>query len=128
MKQKNRKKQLEPYLLILPGLLIFTVFFVIPVMTTFVYSFTNYDGFQPKLNFVGWKNYINIFTNDKKFWASIVNNIKLVLCYNTIGLFISVSLALVLNKIRFKNFYRACFFYSCRDEHSCDRIYLELYV
>lgn len=79
-------------------------------MTTFVYSFTNYDGFQPKLNFVGWKNYINIFTNDKKFWASIVNNIKLVLCYNTIGLFISVSLALVLNKIRFKNFYRACFF------------------
>ena len=110
MKQKNRKKQLEPYLLILPGLLIFTVFFVIPVMTTFVYSFTNYDGFQPKLNFVGWKNYINIFTNDKKFWASIVNNIKLVLCYNTIGLFISVSLALVLNKIRFKNFYRACFF------------------
>ena len=110
MKQKNRKKQLEPYLLILPGLLIFTVFFVIPVMTTFVYSFTNYDGFQPKLNFVGWKNYINIFTNDKKFWASIVNNIKLVLCYNTIGLFISVSLALVLNKIRFKNFYRACCF------------------
>lgn len=110
MHYNNRKKKLEPYLLILPGLIIFTVFFIVPVATTFVYSFTNYDGFQPKLNLVGFKNYINIFVNDKKFWGSILNNIKLVLCYNTIGLFVSVSLAIILNNIRLKSVYRAFFF------------------
>lgn len=110
MYRNERKRKLEPYFLILPGLIIFTIFFIIPVATTFIYSFTNYDGFQPKLNFVGLRNYINIFANDKKFWASILNNVKLILCYNTIGLFISVSLAIALNNIRLKSFYRTCFF------------------
>lgn len=110
MLKHTTHKKMEPYILILPGIIIFSVFFIIPVVTTFLYGFTNYDGFQTKLNFVGLKNYINIFTNDKAFWHSIRNNVILTLCYNTFGLALSLFLAVVLNQVRLKNFFRTCFF------------------
>lgn len=110
MIKKLMSKQVKPYVLILPGLILFIIFFMVPVITTFIYGFTNYDGFQLKLNFVGISNFIKIFTQDKNFWMSIKNNALLILCYNTIGLVISLTLAVVLNNIKFKKFFRTCFF------------------
>lgn len=110
MLNKNIKKTVAPYMLLLPGFVIFVLFFIVPVVTTWVYSFTNYDGFQKSLNFVGFKNYINIIKNDSAYWNSIKNNIILIFCYNTIGLGISLGLAIVLNNVRMKKFFRTCFF------------------
>lgn len=110
MRRHAARKEIEPYILILPGIIIFTIFFIVPVFTTVLYGFTNYDGFQVKLNFVGLKNYINIFTHDSAFWKSIRNNLILTICYNTAGLAVSLSLAVILNQVRMRNFFRTCFF------------------
>lgn len=110
MNKKEVKSVIKPYLLLMPGAILFAVFFIVPVITTFIYGFTNYDGFQQKLNFVGFKNYITLFTNDKYFWSSIKNNVILTVCYNVIGLFVSLVLAIVLNNIKGKNIFRTFFF------------------
>ncbi len=110
MKLRKKSDWYKPYLMLAPGSLLFLCFFIIPVVTTFVYGFTDYDGFQQNLNFVGLKNYINIFTKDKYFWQSIKNNAILLVCYNTLGLLISLTLAIVLNNIKGKGLFRTFFF------------------
>lgn len=110
MKRERTKALMKPYLMLLPGSILFLVFFIVPVITTFVYGFTDYDGFQKNMNFVGFKNYINLFTGDEYFWKSIKNNIVLIICYNTFGLAVSLGLALLLNNIKGKNIFRTFFF------------------
>lgn len=110
MQAKKHKFDIKPYLLLAPGSILFLIFFIYPVATTFVYGFTDYDGFQQQLHFVGLKNYINLFRNDTYFWQSIRNNVILTLCYNTFGLAVSLILALLLNQIRGKNLFRTIFF------------------
>nr|WP_235941612.1 sugar ABC transporter permease [Paenibacillus puerhi] len=58
-----------PYWFILPNLLIFTTFIVIPTIIGFVYSFHDYDGLNP-MEFVGFSNYKEIFTN-MDFWTAL---------------------------------------------------------
>ncbi|MFI3211893.1 MAG: sugar ABC transporter permease [Eubacteriales bacterium] len=110
MMRKKNTFSYKPYLMLAPGSILFFIFFIIPVVTTFVYGFTDYDGFQQNLNFVGFRNYVYLFTTDKYFWQSIKNNMILTLCYNIFGLLISLSLALLLNNIKGKNIFRTFFF------------------
>ena len=50
------------YLFLLPTIVIFAMFYVMPIAQVFVTSFTKWDGFNaPKFN--GLTNYINLFTN-----------------------------------------------------------------
>ena len=50
------------YLFLLPTIVIFAMFYLMPIAQVFVTSFTKWDGFNaPKFN--GLTNYINLFTN-----------------------------------------------------------------
>lgn len=51
------------YLFLLPSLLIFFVFYLQPIVTVFATSFTKWDGFNSP-EFIGLKNYINMFGSD----------------------------------------------------------------
>ena len=51
------------YLYIAPWLIGFVVLTLYPFVVSFGYSFTNYD--MVKMDFVGIRNYANIFQNDK---------------------------------------------------------------
>lgn len=55
------KKKNYPIYFLVPGLLIFTLFFLVPFFVGFGYSFTNWDFI--KSDFVGLKNYITILTD-----------------------------------------------------------------
>jgi multiple sugar transport system permease protein len=59
MSAKRRLEALEGYLFLLPNLIGFLVFFAVPLLLSFYYSFTNYDLFtQEKI--VGLDNYIKV--------------------------------------------------------------------
>lgn len=60
----NRKKTLFwIYLFLLPGMFIFLLFYLMPIVTVTVTSFTKWDGFNsPK--FIGLDNYIALFRSD----------------------------------------------------------------
>ena len=56
----------------LPFLIIFFTFTIIPVIAAICMSFTNYNILQP-MQFVGFKNYLDLFLNDEVFLTSLKN-------------------------------------------------------
>jgi multiple sugar transport system permease protein len=93
------KDHLFAFFLILPYLLAFTTFIVIPVGVAIGLSFTDFNSMTSP-NFVGLTNYINLFTNDDVFMQKIVpNTIKFALICGPIGYFLSFLLAWMLAQI-----------------------------
>ena len=45
----------------------FLLFQLYPFISSLMYSFSNYDIFH-KPEFVGFANYVRLFTKDKEFW------------------------------------------------------------
>ena len=62
-----------PYLFLLPYLLLFTVFIIIPTGMAVLLSFTNYNAVQTP-QFVGLTNYINLLTQDTIFLQYVLPN------------------------------------------------------
>ena len=60
-------------LLLLP-LSVFGVFVVWPLLNTFYYSFTDWNGFNPQFRFVGLRNFAGVVT-DRLFTNAIVNTL-----------------------------------------------------
>jgi len=52
------------YALILPGLLLYVVFFVVPSLLGVFLSFTNVTQFSlDQIHYEGWTNYINVLSD-----------------------------------------------------------------
>ncbi|MGN0794666.1 MAG: carbohydrate ABC transporter permease [Aristaeellaceae bacterium] len=62
-----------PYLFLLPYLILFTVFIIIPTGMAILLSFTNYNAVQAP-EFVGLTNYINLLTQDTIFLQYVLPN------------------------------------------------------
>ena len=62
-----------PYLFLLPYLILFTVFIIIPTGMAILLSFTNYNAVQFP-SFVGLTNYINLLTQDTIFLQYVLPN------------------------------------------------------
>lgn len=62
-----------PFLFLLPYLLVFTVFIILPICVAVVLSFTDFNTVQMP-NFVGFNNYINLATQDSIFMQYVLPN------------------------------------------------------
>jgi len=98
------------YLFILPWLLGFLLFTIIPMLTSLYYSFTNFDMVSsPKV--IGFKNYINIFTNDPKFIQALKVTFTYALTSVPLRLAFALLVAILLvQKRKLVGFYRAIFY------------------
>ncbi len=68
----------EPYLYLLPAVVIFTLFLAVPVAGTVAISMTDWNGIAlDTANFVGAKNYTDAF-HDPGFWNSLWHNVVLI--------------------------------------------------
>ncbi|KOR76882.1 carbohydrate ABC transporter permease [Paenibacillus solani] len=67
----NRRKKssalLQQILFVGPSTIFFILIMIIPFFLGLYYSFTNWNGVSSKIDFVGFHNFITIFTNDDKF-------------------------------------------------------------
>ena len=61
MLQKKRKFDTTAFLFIAPAFILFTVFLIVPTVSSFYYSFTSWDGINPNIKFIGFDNYKEIF-------------------------------------------------------------------
>lgn len=95
--------------MLLPNIIGFLMFMLIPMIATFVLSFTNYDMLTaPK--FIGIQNYITM-AKDPIVRQVTLNTIIYTVLTVPIGMCISLFLAVMLDqKIGFRKFYRAAFF------------------
>lgn len=110
--KKNAKKQYEyvGFLFIAPWIVGFLVFQLYPLISSFIYSFTNYSMMN-KPSFVGLKNYIDILTVDPNFWQSLKVTLIYVIVSVPLKLIIALLIAMILNiKIKFVGFFRTLYY------------------
>ncbi len=76
---------------------------------TFAYSFTDWNGLSPNINFIGLKNFIELF-QDKIFFKAIQNNIIWTLLFLTIPVCIGMLAAmLLLSRKKTRSIYQVAF-------------------
>ena len=106
-----RTEKIAPYFFISPFYIIFSIFFLIPTLASFVLAFFKWKGVKaPK--FRGWGNYEYLFFKDQNFWDIFQNTIF----YSVGSVFITIPLALLLalalnsHSLKLKPFWRLVFF------------------
>ncbi len=76
------------------GLFGFTLF---PLMTSFFYSFTDYN-LKDAPNLIWFNNYVYIFTKDTMFWKSLGNTLFQVILGTAFSIIMGILVACILNK------------------------------
>ena len=95
--------------LMLPTLLVYSIFIILPIAIAVYYSFTQYSGIG-KPRFTGLKNYIRLF-QDELFWVSFKNTMIMFILAFVLLLTLSFLIALLLNnKLRAVDFSKALIF------------------
>lgn len=113
LQQKKWKDGITGYLFILPLLVYFTIFVLIPIFISFYYSFTDWN-MRSVPHWTGIKNYVELLFNKQKqpyFWPSMLVTVKYIVLRVPVGLALSLVLALFLNsRIKGENFFKLCYF------------------
>lgn len=90
------KSELPFYLFAAPWLIGMAVFFLYPAVMSLYYSLTNYNIIGHPI-FIGFKNYVVLFTKDQTFIKCIWNTLYMVVFSLPIQLVFQLILALMLN-------------------------------
>jgi len=93
-----------------PSLFAFSLVVIVPLLVGIYYSFTDWNGIRSNINFVGLKNYLEIF-KDEGFIESFIFTTKFtiasVITINVIGFSLAL---LVTRKLKISNALRTIFF------------------
>lgn len=107
---KRNEIAITPWLFLLPGLIFFTLYVIIPIFQSVWISFHEWDGLGEK-TWVGTAHYERLLFDDRKFNTSFWNNLKWLILYLLaipMGLFIALFLNQTVRGIRF---YKSMFFF-----------------
>jgi raffinose/stachyose/melibiose transport system permease protein len=101
----------KPLLFVLPALLFYVAFLVIPIVRTVQFSFYHWDGASPVMEFVGFANYARQFEDDI-FWKALAHNLFWIVSTIVMPVFVGLVLAVLLSSqtVRRKMIYRVTFF------------------
>ena len=114
MKKKRRKNSIYPLWATAPALIVYTVFAVIPILISLVFSFTDWNMerlYTPE--FAGLKNYIGLM-EDPVFLKSIANTFIFALCTTVLKTVVGFLLALALvRKVAARGVLRTIYYAPC---------------
>ncbi len=101
------KAKIYPWYFALGSVLIYTVLSVLPGIIGIGYSFTDWSAYSRELNFVGLKNFINVFTGHEDYLRYILNTLLFTFVTTAaktgLGLLLAVFLT---DKVKLKNLHR----------------------
>lgn len=103
------QKNIIGYCFLLPFLSMFLLFIVIPVVWGFFISFTSYD-IMTDMKWVGFQNYITLFTEDDLFIVALKNTLKFALISGPIGFLASFFFAWVIDQLGHKTLFAMAFY------------------
>ena len=98
MLQKKRKFDTTAFLFIAPAFILFTVFLIVPTVSSFYYSFTSWDGINPNIKFIGFDNYKEIFTS-ARFGNALKNTALLTVVISICENALALGLALLVDNV-----------------------------
>jgi multiple sugar transport system permease protein len=103
------RKGLPAYLFILPGMLLFAVWTLYPLIDSFVMSFTQWNLIKPSV-FIGLDNYTRAF-KDPIFWTALGNTIFYALVTVPGQMILGLGIALLLDgPLRARAFFRTIYY------------------
>lgn len=105
------KRKIMGYILLIPGFVFLVSFLLFPFGKSIVMSFTDWNAFSPKYQFVGFKNYIDLFHNDE-YWSSIKVNLIFAVVSTTIQTILGFVLAFLVYFMppRWQKFYKVALY------------------
>ena len=111
---KKAKMSKTCYLFLLPYLIVFTAFYILPVLMSVFYSFTYYNVLEPA-RFVGVDNYINLLLADDVFLIAVKNTFLLAAITGPLGYIMAFLFAWFINELpRYIRAFAVVVFKFCR--------------
>ena len=95
---KKAKLAWRCYLFLAPFAIIFTMFSIIPVISSIYYSFTYYNILEPA-RFIGIQNYISLLLQDDVFLTGVKNTFMIAIITGPIGYLASFLFAWLINEL-----------------------------
>ncbi|MBI1279414.1 MAG: ABC transporter permease subunit [Anaerolineaceae bacterium] len=103
-------QQFEGYLFLLPSLIGFVIFVLIPIVVSLALSFHQWDLITPP-KYIGTANYIELFTKDPIFGSVLKNTFWYTVLIVPVQIVLGFILAVILNMgLRWAKFYRMLYF------------------
>lgn len=96
-KLKEASKNKTLYLFMLPFLVLFVIFTVMPVVTAIYYSFTYFNVLEPP-QFIFWDNYVRMFVADDLFMTAFKNTLLFAAILGPVGYILSFFFAWLINE------------------------------
>jgi len=107
---RRSRKWLTIGLFLLPGLALYLVFVIAPILQAAHFSLYRWNGLTPLTDFIGLKNYQAAFASSV-FWGALGNNVTVIILSLTIQIPFSLALAVLLNRrFRGRAVFRLLFF------------------
>ena len=94
---RRSRKWLTIGLFLLPGLALYLVFVIAPILQAAHFSLYRWNGLTPLTDFIGLKNYQAAFASSV-FWGALGNNVTVIILSLTIQIPFSLGLAVLLNR------------------------------
>ncbi|MFF6953926.1 carbohydrate ABC transporter permease [Streptomyces iakyrus] len=109
-RRPQREREGAAWVFLSPWVLGAIVLTLLPMAVSLYLSFTDYDLFNPP-KWVGPRNYVQMFTEDPRYWRSVVTTLTYVLVAVPLQLALALVVALALKGMkRGKGFYRSAFY------------------
>jgi raffinose/stachyose/melibiose transport system permease protein len=95
--RKIRREDVVGWLFVLPALLMYVVFVIVPFLSTIRYSFFKWNGVSPAI-WVGLKNYVNIFQVPNLI-GTVINAFWLVVWFSVVPVGLGLVVASVIHRV-----------------------------
>lgn len=106
-----RERNITHLLFVIPNLVLYCMFTVLPLFIGVFYSLTNWNGISNDYDFIGLNNYISAFQDDR-FTSAIRFNVIYAIMLMACVTVLSIILGLLLNApIKGRSFFRTLYFF-----------------
>ena len=95
---RSARKHSFCYLFLRPYAVLFITFYVLPMLTSIYFSFTNYNILE-KPDFIGIRNYINLFLEDEVFTIAVRNTFVIAIIIGPVGYIMAFIFAWLINEL-----------------------------
>ncbi len=86
------------YAFLLPYAILFITFYVLPMINSIYYSFTNFNILE-KPEFIGARNYINLFLQDEVYQIAVKNTFLIAIITGPVGYIMAFLFAWLINEL-----------------------------
>ncbi|WAL63635.1 sugar ABC transporter permease [Amycolatopsis cynarae] len=109
-RRKRTRRQGAAYVFLTPWMIGVALLTIGPMLASLYLSFTDYDLFDPP-NWIGFGNYVTLFTADDRFWHAVGVTVRYVVLSVPLKLALALAVAMLLNRARRgTGLYRSAFY------------------